>query len=323
MKYVFGPVPSRRLGRSLGIDPVPLKTCNWNCVYCQLGRSCSLTNDRRDLFPPDEIVAEVAAALAGHRPGAIDWVTFVASGETLLHAHLGLMLREVRALTDLPVAVITNGSLLYLQQVRRDLVAADAVLPSFDAGNPDLYRRVNRPHPQITFERHRTGLFAFREEYEGKLWLETMLVRGLNDTEAAIRELSACIAQIQPDEVHINIPTRPPAETWVQPPDDEGLMRAISIIQDVVPVRLIYPVEGTVDLEGCDNILDGVIGIITRHPLRDEELSEALGRWSVDEVEWALAQLEASRRARVITRHGQRFWVAASTHFPYTGEGSR
>jgi wyosine [tRNA(Phe)-imidazoG37] synthetase (radical SAM superfamily) len=138
MKYVFGPVPSRRLGQSLGIDTIPLKTCNWNCVYCQLGRTRPLTNRRKDYFPVQEIISDVRQALSAHQPGEIDWVTFVGSGEPLLHTHMGHLVRQVNALTDLPIAVITNGSLLYLPEVRRELSAADAVLPTLDAGSADL-----------------------------------------------------------------------------------------------------------------------------------------------------------------------------------------
>jgi len=144
MKYVFGPVPSRRLGRSLGIDPVPFKTCNWNCVYCQLGRTTPMTNVRREFFPRFEIVAEVADTLAGPAAGEIDWITFVGSGEPLLHAGLGAMIREVKSLTPLPVAVITNGSLLYQRKIQEELMAADAVLPTLDVGSAKLYQTIKR-----------------------------------------------------------------------------------------------------------------------------------------------------------------------------------
>src|SRR3972149_1969672 len=138
MKYVFGPVPSRRLGQSLGIDTIPLKTCNWNCVYCQLGRTVPLINERRNYVLPEAILAEVQVALAAHRPGEIDWITFVGWGEPTLHVSIGLLIRQVKALTDLPVAVITNGALLYLPDVRAELIAADAVPPTLDAGTPEL-----------------------------------------------------------------------------------------------------------------------------------------------------------------------------------------
>lgn len=139
MKYVFGPVPSRRLGKSLGIDTIPLKTCNWNCVYCQLGRTIPLNNKRSEYFPSDAILTELEQALASHSSGEIDWVTFVGSGEPTLHSGLGRLIRQVKTRTDLPVAVITNGSLFYLPEVRQDIGVADAVLPTLDAGTAELY----------------------------------------------------------------------------------------------------------------------------------------------------------------------------------------
>ena len=169
MNYVFGPVPSRRLGQSLGIDPIPHKTCNWNCVYCQLGRTQPLTNARLAYYPPEEILAEVKHALANLSPDEIDWITFVGSGEPILHSEMGFLIREVKAMTPLPVAIITNGSLLYLPEVRTDLSMADAVMPSLDVGNAQLYRKLNRPHGEVTFERLVDGLTAFRDEYQGKL----------------------------------------------------------------------------------------------------------------------------------------------------------
>jgi wyosine [tRNA(Phe)-imidazoG37] synthetase (radical SAM superfamily) len=314
MNFVFGPVPSRRLGQSLGIDTIPLKTCNWNCVYCQLGRSVPLVNQRRNYFLPEVILAEVQLALAAPRPGEIDWITFVGSGEPTLHASLGLLIRQVKTLTDVSVAVITNGSLLYLPEVRQELSTADAVLPTLDAGTPEVYRTINRPHPDITFERLVKGLIAFRQQYTGKLWIEVMLVRGLNDSEQALRDIAAVLRKIGPDEVHINMPTRPPAETWVQQPDDEGLIRATAILGDIAHV--VRPIDGTFDLGSDEHLTDAIVGIITRHPLREEELRRALERWSPGQVEEALAELAASGRAQLIERYGTRFWSAAASRYP-------
>jgi wyosine [tRNA(Phe)-imidazoG37] synthetase (radical SAM superfamily) len=321
MKYVFGPVPSRRLGQSLGIDTIPLKTCNWNCVYCQLGRTVPLTNERREYYPRDEILAEVEQALAAHKPGEIDWVTFVGSGEPTLHSGLGRLIRKVKRLTTLPVAVITNGALLYLPEVREELAVADAVLPTLDAGNAKLYRKINRPHPDITFERLVDGLIAFRKEYLGKLWVEVMLVRDLNDTEEALREITTVLERIRPDEVHINLPTRPPVETWVQPPDEEGLMRALAILGDVA--RVVHPAEGSFDLSGSENVVDAIIGIITRHPMREDELRRALEKWTPGSVDTALEQLSSSGQAKAVERHGMRFWSASPAHFPDTVQSQR
>ena len=314
MKYLFGPVPSRRLGQSLGIDTIPLKTCNWNCVYCQLGRTMPVTNERREYYPREEIVGEVRQSLAAHGPGEIDWVTFVGSGEPTLHSDTGWLIRQVKELTDLPVAVITNGSLLYRSEVRQELMVADAVMPTLDAGTPELYRRINRPHSEVTFARLVEGLVTFSAAYEGRLWPEVMLVRGLNDTEEALRAIAAIFQRVNPDEIHISLPTRPPAETWVEPPDEEGLMRAQAILGDVAQV--LHPAHGTFDLSGDLDVTDAVVGIITRHPMSEEDLMQALERWSPGSVQEALAKLEASGRAQVVERYGCRFWSAMPSHYP-------
>ncbi len=314
LRHVYGPVPSRRLGQSLGIDPIPLKTCNWNCVYCQLGRTRPLTNERRAYYPPGEILAQVEQALEEHAPEEIDWVTFVGSGEPMLHANLGWMIRQVKKLTNHPVAVITNGSLLYLPRVRRELAAADAVLPSLDAGSPELYRVINRPHPAISFERLIEGLIAFRRTYDGKLWPEVMLVRGLNDGEQALHDLAIAVRKIRPDQVHLNVPTRPPVETWVKPTTQAGLMRATAILGDVA--QIVHPARGTFERSGSGSVVEAVIEIITRHPMRQEELEISLAQWAPGEVSNALRQLERSGRAQVIKRMGSRFWIASPAFFP-------
>lgn len=313
MNYVFGPVPSRRLGQSLGIDTIPLKTCNWNCVYCQLGRTVPLTNTRKDYFPPGDIVAEVRQALAAHAPDAIDWITFVGSGEPTLHAGTGWLIEQVKALTDIPVAVITNGSLLYDPQVRRDLSQADAVLPTLDAGTATLYRQLNRPHPESTFERLVTGLVDFRREYSGRLWVEVMLVRGLNDTEQALHDIARILYRAEPDEIHISLPTRPPAETWVQPANEEGIMRALAILGKVAHV--LHPAAGSFDVTGHDSIADAVIAIITRHPMRESELVQTLQQAAPGHADEVLAELEQNNRAQVVERYGIRFWSAAPSHY--------
>lgn len=313
MTCVFGPVPSRRLGQSLGIDPIPLKTCNWNCVYCQLGRSRPLVNARKNYTAPEVILAHVQAALAAHRPGDIDWITFVGSGEPTLHASLGLLIRQVKTLTDLPIAVITNGSLLYLPEVRRELFAADAVLPTLDAGNAQLYRKINRPWPRLTFERLLDGLMAFRQVYHGQLWIEVMLVKGLNDTSDALHGIAAALARIAPDQVHIVLPTRPPAEPWVEPPDEAGLLRAVAILGDVAQV--LHPADGKFDLSGYNGVVDAIVSIIARHPMREDELVRALERWTPQDVTEVLQALAASGQAQVIERYGTRFWSAARAHY--------
>ena len=314
MNYVYGPVPSRRLGQSLGIDPIPLKTCNWNCVYCQLGRSRPMVNRREDYFPPEAILEEVKQALSAHKEGEIDWVTFVGSGEPTLHASLGWLIRQVKAITSLPVGLITNGALLYRPEVREEVAAADAVMPSLDAGDPKLYRKINRPHPAFTFERLLNGLTSFRDEYDGHLWVEVMLIRGLNDTEAALRDIAAALRKIRPDQVHITQPTRPPVETWVQRPSQEGLLRARAILGEITKIS--HPSSGEFDLSGYDDVVDAILSIISRHPIREQTLIRTVARWFPEQTKDALHALEASGRAQVVERYGVRFWSASPSYYP-------
>ena len=321
MDYVFGPVPSRRLGRSLGIDPIPLKTCNWNCVYCQLGRTAPLTGERGNYAPAEQIVEEVHRALEVHRPGEVDWVTLVGSGEPTLHESLGWMIRRVKALTSTPVAVITNGSMLYQPEVREELLVADAGLPSLDAGTDSLYRSINRPHPTFTFDRLVDGLVEFRHGYSGKLCIEVMLVKNLNDNAAALKDLAAVLSRIEPDEVHISLPLRPPAESWVEPADPDGMARAAAILGAIA--RILPPIPEGVDLSASDDLVDGVIAVISRHPMAEEELVRTLERWKPDDVREILSRLGASGRAQVVTRFGRRFWSAAGARYGGGPAGKR
>ncbi len=315
MKYVFGPVPSRRLGRSLGIDPIPSKVCNWNCVYCQLGRTTPVVQERREYYPPEEIIAEVRETLARHKPGDIDWISFVGSGEPTLHSGLGMMIRRIKELTDIPIAVLTNGSLLHLEEVRAELSAADAVMPSLDAGDAELYRRINRPHPAASFERLVAGITEFRRTYKGKLWIEVMLIRGVNDTEEALERLAAVLAGIKPDAVHLSLPTRPPAEPDIAPSDEEGLLRAVAILGRTAEV--VRPAECIPDLASEPDPVEAILDIISRHPVSEEELRRWIARLSTEPgcADRILEAMAASGRARPIERYGVRFWTPASGRY--------
>jgi len=314
MNYVFGPVPSRRLGQSLGIDTIPLKTCNWNCVYCQLGRTRPLATERKAYCPAEDIAAEVQDVLAAHKPGEIDWVTFVGSGEPTLHTGIGWLIEQVKASTDIPVAVITNGSLLYQPDVRQALITADAIMPTLDAGTPELHKQINRPHPMFTFDRLVEGMVQLRRQYSGKLWVEVMLMAGLNDTEEALEQLADVLRHVAPDEIHIGLPDRPPVEVWVKPADPDGVLRAAAILGDVA--RVLTPISGTFDLGGPGDPIEAVLRIITRHPMRQEQLEQALEQWRPGEVDQVLTELQNSGRAQVVERQGVRFWSGASARFP-------
>lgn len=306
MKAVFGPVPSRRLGKSLGIDPVLFKTCNWNCVYCQLGRTTPFILERREYVSRTEILEQVLDALATHNPGEIDWLTFVGSGETCLNSELGWMINAIKQETKLPVAVITNGSLLHLPEVRRELCAADAVLPSLDAASERLYRKINRPHFSLSLEMLMGGLKAFRAEYTGKLWVEVMLIKGLNDGIAELQALSAVLDDLQADEIHLLLPTRPPSEPWVKPADETSIQQALLILGK--RARLIAETGGTFDLSSEDNMTEAFISILSRHPMSENDLLSTVEKWHPGESAQFLESLNASGQVQVINRHGRRFW---------------
>jgi wyosine [tRNA(Phe)-imidazoG37] synthetase (radical SAM superfamily) len=273
-----------------------------------------VVNKRKQYVEPDLILRQVKVALEAHTPGNIDWVTFVGSGEPTLHSGLGKMIRDVKSMTDIRVAVITNGALLFLPEVCEDLFAADAVLPSIDVGNATLYKEINRPHPGLPFDQVIDGLIAFRQIYKGLLWVEIMMVQGVNDTVSALGEIATVLANIDPDEVHINQPIRPPAETWVQPADKEGLLRARAILGE--KLRIFTFPSGKFELGQYENVVDAVLTIITRHPMRQIELEKTLQTWGKGEINQALKELLESGRVQIIERYGIRFWSAATSYYP-------
>ncbi len=277
MEYVFGPVRSRRLGRSLGIDPIPLKTCNWNCVYCQLGRTVPLTNTRAEYCPTEAVLTELRRAL--DTSAGIDWITFVGSGEPTLHSRIGWLIRQVKGLVNIPVAVITNGSLLHIPDVAQALAAADAVLPTLDAGDAALYRKLNRPHPALSYDSLRQG-------------------------EPALQSLAAALDEMEPDEVHINVPFRAPAESWVRVPAPDTLRRTREIIGG--HARLIEPASADFETPRT-NALDSLTEVVARHPLPDEEVWATFAACGED-PDAAVRELASDKRVARVERQGRWFW---------------
>ena len=222
-RYVYGPVPSRRLGRSLGIDLVPFKTCSYDCVYCQLGRTTYQTATPEEHAPVAAILEELAGTLRrGPHP---DFIGLAGSGEPTLHARIGELIAGIKRLTSLPVAVLTNGSLLWRPEVRAGLARADLVMPSLDAGCPRVFERVNRPHRDIPFERMVDGLVAFAAGFAGQIWLEVFVLRGITDRPAESGRIAAIAKQIRPARVQLNTVSRPPAEADARPASTASLER--------------------------------------------------------------------------------------------------
>jgi len=237
---VFGPVPSRRLGRSLGVDMVPPKTCTFDCRYCQLGPTTHLTSERRRYGPVDAVVAAVTERLADDC--CPDVVTLGGSGEPTLSLDLGAVLERLSPVVEAPLAVLTNGSLLSREDVRRELAHADIVLPSLDAGSEATFMAINRPCRAIDFATHVDGLQTFSAEYRGEIWLEIMLVAGMNDDDRSVDDLAELVERMSPSRVQLNTGVRPPADGACSPLTPERMAavasrfhRPVDVVQDGGP----------------------------------------------------------------------------------------
>ena len=211
-KYLYGPVPSRRLGRSLGVDLVPFKTCTYDCIYCQLGRTTNKTMERRPYVPINHVLDELKMKLAsGEMP---DYISLAGSGEPTLHSGIGELIGMIKNMTTIPVAVLTNGSLLYRPEVRAALMNADLVIPSLDAGDETIFRYVNRPHLSISFDNMVNGLIEFTDDFPGQVWLEVLLVSGVTGMSADVEKIAAWAGKIGPNKVQLNTVCRPAVEEY-------------------------------------------------------------------------------------------------------------
>ena len=270
LNCIFGPIPSRRLGRSLGISPIPKKTCNYSCVYCQLGRTDKMTNTRKEYFPLEVIIQEFKDYLK--EIDDFDVVSIVGEGEPTLYSRLGELVDQIKTIVDKPVAVITNSALLYEKEVQDALMKADIVLPSLDAYNEDVYKKVDRPFGKLDFNRELNGLIEFSKLYKGELWLEVMLVKNMNSSRNDIDEFKKIIDKINHDRVYINTPVRPPAESFVQVADSDEINYAVEKLNGISIDKL---TSGSFFSEIPDNY-EAILNIIRRHPMTQFEVQSLL-----------------------------------------------
>jgi wyosine [tRNA(Phe)-imidazoG37] synthetase (radical SAM superfamily) len=238
-RYLFGPVASRRLGRSLGVDLLPLKTCPYDCVYCEVGRTTAKTTVRSEFVPAADVLGELEAYFASG--GDADFVTVSGSGEPTLYRGLGALIAEVRGRFHRKVAVITNGALLTDAAVRRELGSADLVMPSLDSARQSSFEAVNRPYGGIRVDALIEGLVAFAREYRGRLWLEVLIVAGINDSDEDVNALSRAIRRIAPERIHLNTVVRLPAEHSARPVSRERLEAIAVRFGAEAPTEIIAP----------------------------------------------------------------------------------
>lgn len=304
MKYVFGPVPSRRLGRSLGISPIPEKTCNYTCIYCQLGRTTHFTNTRKKFFPVEDILVELEKALEQERE--IDFITIVGEGEPTLYEDLGLLISKTKNLTSKPIAVITNGALLYKEDVRKNLLEADVIMPTLDAYSEKMFRKINRPHKEIKLEKVIEGFKEFRKIYSNQIWLEVMLIKDINDDIQSLKEIRKIIDQLNVDRVYINVPIRPPAESWVEIPSTFKLSEAQEILKAESIAHFEEILIESVDKETAPE--NQILSILKRHPLRIEQIYTLFPEISEEDIEELLDEMKEQGIIESISYHNKIFW---------------
>jgi len=306
-RHVYGPVPSRRLGRSLGIDLVPFKTCTYDCIYCQLGRTTHKTIKRREYVAVEEVLAELERKLgAGSAP---DYISLAGSGEPTLNLGIGDLIGRIKDLTQIPVAVLTNGSLLWTPEVREALLDADLVLPSLDAGDESLFQYVNRPHKAIAFDRMVDGIAEFTRRFKGRVWLEVFLLASVTGIPAEAAKIAERIRRIRPAQVQLNTVSRPPAEEFAFPlsPDRMRALKGFFSGQ----VDLVHGKRGWVTHGSKLNKAGeaDILALLSRRPCTADGIAQGLGIRMIEALK-LLETLCASGKLNTVIEGGRCFYTA-------------
>jgi wyosine [tRNA(Phe)-imidazoG37] synthetase (radical SAM superfamily) len=310
MSHLFGPVPSRRLGLSLGVDLIPPKTCTFDCLYCEVGRTTDLTQERRP-YRVAEIIRELADYLE-NPPGLLDYVTIAGSGEPTLNLGLREIIAAVKNLTTTQVALLTNGSLFHLPEVRAAVAEADVILPSLDVGREKTFRRMNRPHPGLPLELLVSGLKALRREFAGQIWLEILVLKGLNDQQEELAAIKGLLRELSPDKVQLNTAVRPVAHKSAQALTQEEMEAVADFLgagaEVVAAARRMSPERLAVK----DRDL---IDMLARRPMTAGDLAQALG-FPLAQVRQRLGKLSKSGLVRRDVHQDQDFYRSLVTSTP-------
>lgn len=307
MKYLFGPVQSRRLGRSLGIDLLPGKICNLNCIYCEVGRITSMDCTRKQYSPTAEILAEIDRFLAD--PAKVDTTdvfTLTASGEPTLHSDLGRIVTHLKSHTEKPVAILTNGALLYRSDVQNELMDIDIVIPSLDSARPESFRKINRPAAcNESIEGIIEGLRSFSTQYQGKFWLEILLAEGVNNSAADIQALRKAAGLIQPDKIQLNTVVRPPAEKTARPLTPAELRNTAQLFDCPVEIIVSLTQDRFEKFHAFDQ--NEVLNMLRRRPCTLEEICKALSLDPAD-AENEIIKLEKENLIHRTTHNDRRYY---------------
>jgi wyosine [tRNA(Phe)-imidazoG37] synthetase (radical SAM superfamily) len=280
---VFGPVPSRRLGRSLGINNIIPKRCSYSCIYCQLGRTSSMQITRESFYDPEIIIQQTTDKIERTKKSGqkIEYITLVSDGEPTLDEQLGDLIAILKR-TEYPIAVITNSSLLHLNDVRKDLEKADWVSVKIDTISNTIWRKINRPHGSLNLEQILEGINYFSEQYSGNLVTETMIVKNINDDESSLQKLAEFISSIHPKKSYLSIPTRPPAEPWVESATEKTLTQAYQSFTNLhIPTEYLIGYEGN-EFAFTGNAKQDLLSITAVHPMRQDALEHFLEKAGED-----------------------------------------
>ncbi|MBW2624371.1 MAG: radical SAM protein [Deltaproteobacteria bacterium] len=302
--YLFGPVPSRRFKRSLGIDLIPYKTCSLDCVFCQLGRTTKKTTTRREYVPIDEVIAELKTWLK--EDGHADYITLSGSGEPTLEEHFGEVLAFIRDNSSIPCVLLTNGTLLHLPEVRDAASLADVVKVSLSVWDQASYKWVNRPHSQLRFEELIEGQKRFRKQFKGELWLEVILVAGMNSTPADVSRIAAWAEKIEPDRIHLNTVVRPPAEEFAEAISKKHLSSLCHLFHPAAEVVAEFNTEK--DLESRVN-KETVLAMLRRRPCTANQIAEGFGM-HLNEVSKYLGNLMRTDQIREERKNNNVYYAA-------------
>ena len=303
MAQIFGPVPSRRLGFSLGVDVVPFKTCSLDCIYCQLGRTTNKTIQRKEHVASGSVLSEIEEVLRqGKR---IDYVTFSGSGEPTLNSGIGKMISRIKKLTSIPVAILTNGTLLYQARIREDLMGADLVIPSLDAVTQGIFETVNRPHPSLKIEEVITGIDTFSQDFGGKVWLEIVLVKGINDSLEEIERVARVTGKMNLERIQLNTVVRPPAEEFAGPLSREDLENMKTVLGEKCEIIAEFkrPTQRAQEVD----VEKKILSTVKRRPLRLVDISRSLGLHRNEIIKY-LEALEKKHEIRTKVHNNQVYY---------------
>ncbi len=301
--HTYGPVPSRRLGFSLGIDIVPFKTCSLDCIYCQLGPAPKKTIHRKEYFSLSDILSQIKKKLSsGQR---IDYITFSGSGEPTLNKALGKIIKKIKKTTSIPVAVLTNSTFLSQKSTRNALMDADLVVPSLDAVTQEIFLKVNRPYPSLNIEEIIQGLREFSQGFKGSIWLEIMLVKGVNDSLSHIRKLKEAIAKIKPEKVQLNTVIRPPAEKNARPLSLKKLEKINKVFGKNCEIIAEFSREAQKSTPG--NLEGAILSLIQRRPVTLADISVSLGK-SKNEIIRSLDSLLAEGKIKSVSHKSLKYF---------------